>query len=115
MKDHARFIDEDLMIAVGVGVTYSVGSDSYPYYIAEVLPNGIIGLYSPSSHFEKSWTDGEMKVDPFMPEAKATFYVKRRYGNWWKVNKDGTPIMKWGGRHCNVSIGRAYSYQDPSF
>ena len=115
MTDAERAINEDLTIGPGTGVTESVGSDSYPFYVSEVLPNRVIGLYPPSSHFEKSWTDGHQVVDKFDANMPSKFYIKRRYGNWWQCTKDGKPLRKWGGRYNRISFGHAYSYQDPSF
>ena len=39
MKNHQAAIEEDLKIEVGIGATYHCGSDAYPYYVSEVLPN----------------------------------------------------------------------------
>ena len=116
MDKSQNAINEDLIIAVGVGATMSVGSDSYPYYISEVLPNGVIGLYSPNSHFEKSWTDGHEVVDKFDPAHKSELYIKRCYGKWWKTSRDGkTRISRFTSRWQRFDIGHAYAYSDPSF
>lgn len=111
MIDHRREIEEDLKIYVGLGATYHIGSDSYPYYVSEVLPNGVIGLYSPDSHFEKSWTDGSRIVDKFDPEQPTKIYIKRSYGHWWECTKDGKRIRRWH----SICFGYASAYQDPSF
>ena len=108
-------VKEDLMIAPGVGATMSIGSDSYAYYVSEVLKNGVVGLYSPRSSFEKSWTDGVMKVDSFDISHASDFYIKRRYGKWWKCTKDGNPLQRWTSKYVHLTFGRAYAYQDPSF
>ena len=108
-------INEDLMIAPGVGATMTVGSDSYAYYVSEVLSNGIVGLYSPKTYFENSWADGTMKVDDFDKSNASEFYIKRRYGKWWKCTKDGNPLHKWTGKYARLHFGRAYAYRDPSF
>lgn len=108
-------IAEDLKIEIGIGVTEYNGRDSYPFYVSEILPNGVIGLYSPNSHFKNNWTEGSMVVDAFDPKEKSEFYIKRRYGNWWKVEANGKPLCKWGGKYTSISFGAAISYQDPSF
>lgn len=110
-----KAIKEDLIIEVGLGVTQSVGSDSYAYYISEILPKNVIGLYRPACHFDKSWADGEMKVADFDPTIKSSMYIKRRYGHWWNVKADGTPISRFTGRYCNLYFGHARAYRDPSF
>ena len=113
MKNYEKNIAEDLMLEVGLGATYSVGSDSYPYYVSELLPKGVIGLYKPASHFPegKDWTYGSMDVDPFDSNHPTETYIRRCYGHWWTCNKDGKKISRWH----RISFGHAYSYQDPSF
>lgn len=108
-------IAEDLNICVGCGVTKRIGSDSYPLYVSEVLPNGVIGMYRTNWHFEKNWTDGSVKVDPFDSSHSSEFYAKRRYGHWWKVEKNGKPIERITSKWCHLSFNGAYGYQDPSF
>ena len=116
MRDPQQAIEEDLKIAVGVGAAMSVGSDVYPYYISEVLPNGVIGLYEPSSHFEKDWTEGSQVVDKFDASRKSEIYLKRCYGNWWKTSRDGkTRIARFTSKWRRFTIGHASSYRDPSF
>lgn len=118
MKDAKTIIDEDLAISVGIGATLRVGSDAYPYYISEVLPNGVIGIYSPKSHFDNAhpWQGGTEVVDPFDPNAESEIYIKRCYGNWWKVSRDDKArIERFISRWENFTIGHAYAYQDPSF
>ena len=111
MKNHQATIEEDLKIEVGIGATYHCGSDAYPYYVSEVLPNGVIGLYRPNSHFEKDWTDGHKIVDKFNPKCLSEFYIRRSYGHWWTCNKDGKRICRWH----SISFGHASAYTDPSF
>lgn len=110
-------IQNDLMITVGMGATVRVGSDCYPYYVSEVLPNGIYGLYSPHSQFDEThpWEGGTLVVDPFDHAHKSEFYVKMRYGHWWKVNANGKPIKRFSMRYHSLSFGEAYSYLNPSF
>ena len=118
MKSTKSFIEEDLKIDVGVGATMSVGSDAYAYYISEVLPNGVIGIYSPKTHFDDSHPleGGTEVVDAFDPSAKSEFYLKRCYGKWWKVSRDGkTRLCRFTSRWEQFTIGHAYSYSDPSF
>lgn len=111
MIDHQAQIEEDLMIEVGLGATYHCGSDSYPYYVSEVLPKGVIGLYRPNSHFEKDWTDGHGVVDKFDQSHETETYIRRSYGHWWICDKNGKRIGRWH----NISFGSACAYTDPSF
>lgn len=107
----------DLEITKGYGATVSVGSDAYPYYVSEVLPNGIYGLYSPGSKFDDQhpWECGTMVVDPFDPERKSELYVKIRYGKWWEVERNGKPIRRFSCRYHTLRFGAACSYRNPSF
>lgn len=118
MKSAAEIINEDLNITVGTGVTCRSGSDSYPYYVSEVLPNGVFGLYhAPSKWDEKHpWEGGTQVVDPFDPNHKSEFFIKRRYGRWWGSDRTGKNVTK----HCyglygQPKFGYAHAYQDPSF
>ena len=117
MKNLNCVIDEDLKIMPGVGATVSVGSDKYPYYVSEVLPNGVIGMYEPSSWFDDMhpWEGGDQVVEKFDPNHGSTCFIKRRYGHWWSVDKYGKPIKKFIGKYSRISFGYAISYQDPSF
>jgi len=112
-KNHIDIINEDLKIDVGMGATYHCGSDSYPYYVSEVLPKGVIGLYNPDSRFddEHPWEGGVEVVDPFDASQASEIYIKRLYGNWWECTKDGKKVRKWHDIH----FGYAHSYRDPSF
>lgn len=113
--DRIKAIQEDLTIHVGMGATLSCGSDRYPYYVSERLPNNVIGLYRPGYHFTNDWTDGDMTVDEFDSNAKSTLYIKRRYGKWWAVRRDGTPLRRFTSRYERLSFGSAIAYRDPSF
>jgi hypothetical protein len=118
MKRNAiSIIEEDLKICVGCGATKSVGSDSYPLYVSEILPKNVIGMYTPKSQFDDAhpWHGGTQVVDAFDPNAKSMFYIKRRYGHWWEVESNGNPIRRFTGRYLRLSFNGAYSYRDPSF
>lgn len=115
--DHEKVIEEDLIMQVGLGATKSVGSDSYPYFISEILANGVIGIYRPNSCFDDKhpWQAGELVVDEFNPDHPTEMYIKRCYGHWWEVDKNGKRIQRFDSRYVHFSLGHAYSYQDPSF
>lgn len=110
-------VNEDLKIQLGVGATLSVGSDAYAYYVSEVLPNGVIGLYEPDSHWDEKhpWEGGTQVVSPFDPHAKSEKYIKRRYGTWWLVEANGRPINRFTSKWERLQFGHARSYRDPSF
>lgn len=111
-------ITEDLTIEVGTGATKQVGSDSYPYYISEVLPNGVYGVCAAKYKFDGAhpYYDGHATVQPFdRTNAKTDFYLKRCYGNLWKVDKNGSRISRFTDRYQHFTIGRAIAHLDPSF
>ena len=106
-------INEDLSLDVGVGATYYSGSDAYPYYVSELLPNGVIGLYSPKSWFDDKHPMyfGSLVVAPFNPKTPSSIYIKRLYGHWWRCEKNGKRIQRWH----SISFGHAESYLDIGF
>ena len=111
-------IIEDLTVCPGMGATKHVVSDAYPYWITEVLPNRVFGVCHARSHFDKDhpWEGGHeviYKYDPVID--KTEFYLKRSYGHWWEVERDGKKrLRRFDGRYVSFSIGHAYSYQNPS-
>lgn len=112
-------IVEDLTICPGTGATMSVGSDAYPYWITEVLPNRVFGICSAHSHFDDKhpWEGGTEVVDPYDPATcKTEQYIKRCYGKWWSVSQDGKKrISRFSDKYRRFSIGHAYAYLNPSF
>jgi len=109
---------EDLTISPGMGATKSVVSDCYPYWITEVLPNRVYGICHARSHFDQDhpWEGGHEVVDKYDPKIDVTeCYIKRSYGRWWRVSKDGKKrLEKLEGPYCSFSIGHAVSYRNPS-
>ena len=97
---------EDLTICPGTGATKRVVSDSYPYWITEV------------PHFDQDhpWEGGHEVVDKYDPTIdKTEFYLKRCYGHWWKVERDGKKRLgRFDGRYVGFTIGHACSYRNPS-
>jgi len=104
-------------IAVGVGATEHVGSDSYPFYVAsaQLSPKGkhIVGMYRAGSHFEHDWTEGTMTVDKFDPSRAPDFYITLFRNRWWDCDKDGVRCKPY--RQASYCFGSAVSYRDPSF
>ena len=115
--DTRAAIAEDLTISVGTGASTYNGRDSSPYYVSEVLPNGVIGLYSAHWQFDDKhpWEGGVGVVDKFDSSHASELYIKRRYGNWWQCSKDGKPLCKFTDKYRRLGFNGAYAYQDPSF
>lgn len=98
---------------VGEGATYSVGSDSYGYFITDVDPKTkSIGLYTPSHWFRRDWTDGDMEHAPFDPNAKPEFWLCAFRGKWYYY--DPVAKRRLSNQHP-IHIGHCCFYQDPSF
>lgn len=111
-------IAEDLTIEPGTGATMSVGSDSYAYWITEVLPNSVYGICHARSHFDDRhpWEGGTEVIEPFDPaKDKTESYIKRCYGKWWNVDKDGHRLSRFSCKWRHFSIGHTCSYRNPSF
>lgn len=102
------------IVKVGTGITEYIGSDSYAYYVTEVLPNKVLGIYTADAHFDAThpWQGGVMVVEPFDETHKTTKYIKQLYGNWWIVSRDGKTRLQ---KFHNLQIGSAHAYRDPSF
>lgn len=117
MNKNIKVIEEDLMIMPGLGATISIGSDRYAYYVSEVLPNNVIGIYSPESYFDDKhpWEGGDQMVSPYDTNHKSDTYIKRRYGKWWTCTPDGKPINHFTTKWSRLHFGHAISYRDPSF
>ncbi len=116
--DAAQHIAEDLETSPGTGATQSVGSDSYPYWVTEVLPNGVYGICRADSHFDEAhpWEGGVEVVEPYDPATcKTEMHIKRCYGNWWVVSRDGKRLRRFTDKYVRFSIGSAVAYSDPSF
>lgn len=102
---------------VGIGATKFVGSDAYPYYVVEAklttAGKYVVGMYSPGSHFEKSWADGHEVVDAFDPSHKPEFWITLYRNHWWKCNSNGERLKPY--RKDEYAFGYASAYRDPSF
>ena len=113
---------------VGQGCTHSVGSDSYGYYVAEILKSGrLVALVAADEKFEKSWTDGSMvSVMPTDVVVKhAVFepgrlcrnydYIMKYGKSWYWCDIVDGKIKRRNGSHARLSWNGVYGYRDPSF
>lgn len=100
----------------GTGMTQQVGSDSYPWWVTEVLAGKTIGLCHADARFDEAhpWEGGVQAVKPYDPEAglKATTWIRHERGEWVEVTRDGARVQDFPGI---VTFGKAFSYLDPSF
>jgi hypothetical protein len=103
-------------IAPGMSASYSVGSDSYGYWISKVdYKNGIIACYSPDAKFTIDWQDGDMTAEPFDPTHVPDIQLKYRYGCWYEYHR---PTDSWNRtyfKNLHISKDSPRIYRDPSF
>ena len=113
---------------VGQGCTYSVGSDSYGYYVAEVVkPGRLVALVPAEARYVTSWEAGDMTsampVDKILKSSVARpagpnpeFDYIMRYGkNWYWCQAANGEIRRLRGNRARLSWNGSFSYRDPSF
>lgn len=97
-------------IKVGVGATYRVGSDCYPYYVSSI--NGtIVGICRAKT---SGYSNGQAIVAPFDPNSKTESYRKIYRNAWYECDKDGNLVVP-HRKAFPLCYGHACSYLDPSF
>ena len=113
-------------VFVGQGCTQRCGSDSYGYFVAEILkPGRLVAIVCSESEFVNDWTDGSM-TSRFPSETvvkastsgdKYAFDYIMKYGkSWYKCRvTQGGEIKRLPGVHCGLSWNGAFDYRDPSF
>lgn len=113
-RKHIKSKDELFKgVEVGKAMSHRCGSDSYGYWIAEVdKANGIIGVYTPEAHFEKSWADGSMVPAAFSPCTAPDKYYKASRGKWRRFNIDSQTL---GECVTLYPTDTPCIYRDPSF
>ena len=112
---------------IGQGCTYRAGSDSYGYYVAEIIkPGKLAAIVQSDDEWIMSWTDGHMTCS--MPTDKLVknavtgsngpnpyFEYIMRYGKkWYKCDIIDGKIVRRCRDHVGLSWNGAYSYRDPS-
>ena len=113
---------------VGQGCTRRVGSDSYGYYVAEILkPGKLVALIMADDEYVTSWMDGDMTctmpTDKLVKNAAAGpngpnpyFDYIMRYGkSWYRCQIINGKIARQRRSHAGLSWNGAFSYRDPSF
>ena len=113
---------------VGQGCTYRVGSDSYGYYVAEILkPGKLVALVQSDDEWVTSWMNGDMTctmpTDKLVKDVVAgsngpnpCFEYIMRYGkSWYRCEIIGGEIVRRRGDHAGLSWNGSFSYRDPSF
>ena len=101
-------------IFVGQGVTHSVGSDSYGYYIVKVFSDKFIALVSADSKYIVGWQDGSMECTrPDNWQDENTWQYFKKYGKkWYHANAKGKRAL---GMDIKLNFYGANAYRDPSF
>lgn len=109
MSFKAKKIVVETELKVGMGVTHSVGSDSYPFTIVEVIsPKKIVVQQDNVVHVSGSFMKGDAKYR-YEPNdlAEKKILSLRKNGRWYPVGQ-----KDW---HCAFFLGSRSYYQDPSF
>lgn len=103
-------------IAPGMSASYSVGSDSYGYWISNVdYDRFIIECYRPNAKFAISWQDGDMTADPFDPTQKPNVKFMYKYGRWYEYNERTNCWNKMYSKRLLIDNNPPRIYRDPSF
>jgi len=94
---------------VGMGATYFVGTDRYPYHVKEVISAKEVVLQG--AHGRRTDNNGQSESQQYEitpnPEGETVTVTLRKNGRWIKK---GEPL----GRSCYL-LGEAQKYLDPSF
>ena len=96
-------------IEIGVGATKSVGSDRYPYTVAEIVSPKKIKVQADSYRRTDSNGFSESQTYEFSPnpDARIVVLTLRKNGQWVEQGESMN-----GSRYY---IGTRNAYQDPSF
>jgi len=93
---------------VGMGVTYCVGSDSYPYTVIEVSKSGKRVRVQQDTATRVD-SNGQSEAQTWLyesdPDGKVMEFSLRKTGVWRPKGSD----------HCYLSLGGRRKYSDPSF
>ena len=103
-------IDE---IYVGMPVTVSIGSDSYPYEVIEKKNKTTVVLREVTPIDKSDWADG-CYSDKYKsnPSGRTIEVSNRGTHGWHRVGDYRSPSYGWCYR---IGFGRAVHYRDPSF
>lgn len=113
-KNITAKLDPMRHVEIGKALSYSVGSDSYGYWIVDVdRKNKLVGVYTPRTKFEFGWADGHMTAEAFCPTHKPDMYLKVFRNCWYEYDvRTGKRVR----RHCRMNCtDEPRFYRDPSF
>lgn len=98
---------------VGMGVTYGIGSDCYPYSISRVISPKKVAIrphiHRPDPDKPQGYEHNNWIINPYpIKDSTETIISLRKNGRWKRV---GDSMKDPGG----FFLGRMRFYQDPSF
>lgn len=100
---------ETVVPVVGMGVTYCIGSDRYPYEVVKVVNDRTLQLRE--MDFRRTDNNGMSESQTYditpNPARSSITVTLRKNGRWCQK---GQPMNSGG-----YSLGHARAYQDPSF
>ena len=101
---------EQVTPEVGMGATYYVGSDRYPFTIVEVVNEKTLVIQA--DEFKRIDKNGFSESQEYTyspnPEARKIVITKRKTGRWVEKGQSSDCGSGYG-------IGHRRAYQDPSF
>ena len=118
-------------VFVGQGCTYSVGSDSYGYYVVDIpRPGRLAAVTDADCEWATDWCAGDMtssfpavnvlkwRLAGSRPEDARLYgieYVMKYGRRWYWCDVEGGKITRRLGDHAGLSWNGAFSHRDPSF
>lgn len=100
--------EQNLIPEVGMGVTYHIGSDSYPGTITKVSPSKKVFWYKRDNFYRTKNTDLQTENQTFVyttnPKAKEERAFLNKRGVWKATKNVGY-----------LTLGQREAYLDPSF
>ena len=94
---------------VGMGVTYSIGSDRYPYFISRVVNHRSVEIQA--ANYRRTDNNGFSESQTYEitpnPDAAVITITLRKDGCWYQKGQAMNSGRYW--------LGNARAYQDPSF
>lgn len=105
-----KTITKSITPVVGMGATFVVGSDSYPYTIIEVLSPKRIVIQKDDAELVEGSCNSEYQVYKYAsnPEGLRGIVTLRKNGMW-------VPLGEKKNRGSGFYIGTRRKYLDPSF
>lgn len=102
---------EKIIPVVGMGATYGIGSDRYPYTVVNVISENKVEVTA--DDYKRTDNNGAFSEDQSYEyvtrwDAPRLTLTRRKNGKWFPV---GQKMERWGGYH----VGHRNAHYDPHF